>query len=197
MGYSADSFTAGEQPTTAKWNKLWANDASFNDGTGIGANVIDYTKVAVGFVVQTASTVNSAVNTGTTLMPYDDTIPQITEGTEFMTLAITPKSATNRLFIEADIYAAHHVAPNDMTVALFQDATANALAAGGWTVTTLDYCNKMRVTHDMVAGTTSSTTFRIRLGASVAGTYTFNGSNSARKYGGITLSTIKIMEYKA
>lgn len=40
MGYSADSFTAGEQPTTAKWNKLWTNDASFNDGTGIGTNAI-------------------------------------------------------------------------------------------------------------------------------------------------------------
>ena len=35
MAYSADTFVADEQPTTAKWNKLWSNDASFNDGTGI------------------------------------------------------------------------------------------------------------------------------------------------------------------
>lgn len=35
MAYSADTFVADEQPTTAKWNKLWANDAAFNDGTGI------------------------------------------------------------------------------------------------------------------------------------------------------------------
>ncbi len=41
MAYSADTFVADEQPTTAKWNKLWSNDASFNDGTGIGNNVID------------------------------------------------------------------------------------------------------------------------------------------------------------
>lgn len=40
MAYSADTFTAGEQPTTAKWNKLWSNDASFNDGTGIADDVI-------------------------------------------------------------------------------------------------------------------------------------------------------------
>lgn len=40
MAYSADSFVADEQPTTAKWNKLWTNDASFNDGTGIGDNTI-------------------------------------------------------------------------------------------------------------------------------------------------------------
>lgn len=35
MAYSADSFVADEQPTTAKWNKLWTNDAAFNDGSGI------------------------------------------------------------------------------------------------------------------------------------------------------------------
>ena len=41
MAYSADTFVADEQPTTAKWNKLWSNDASFNDGTGIGDDTID------------------------------------------------------------------------------------------------------------------------------------------------------------
>src|SRR5271166_2819308 len=40
MAYTADSFTAGEQPTTAKWNELWNNDASFHDGTGIGNNAV-------------------------------------------------------------------------------------------------------------------------------------------------------------
>lgn len=40
MAYSADSFVADEVPTTAKWNKLWTNDASFNDGTGIADDAI-------------------------------------------------------------------------------------------------------------------------------------------------------------
>jgi hypothetical protein len=38
--YSADSFTALEIPTLAKMNKLWSNDASFNNGTGIADNAI-------------------------------------------------------------------------------------------------------------------------------------------------------------
>ncbi len=50
MAYSADTFVADEQPTTAKWNKLWSNDASFNDGTGIGNNVIDSQHYALGSV---------------------------------------------------------------------------------------------------------------------------------------------------
>lgn len=38
--YSADSFTALEVPTLAKMNKLWSNDAAFNDGGGIADNAI-------------------------------------------------------------------------------------------------------------------------------------------------------------
>lgn len=35
MAYAAWSVIAGEQPTTAKWNILGTNDASFNNGTGV------------------------------------------------------------------------------------------------------------------------------------------------------------------
>ena len=48
MSYSPDVFVADEQPTTAKWNKLWSNDASFADGTGIGAGVITPEKLLAG-----------------------------------------------------------------------------------------------------------------------------------------------------
>lgn len=46
MAYSADTFVADEQPTTAKWNKLWTNDASFNDGTGIATGAITSAKIS-------------------------------------------------------------------------------------------------------------------------------------------------------
>ena len=41
MAYSSWSVVFGEQPSAAKWNILGTNDASFNDGTGIGNNVIN------------------------------------------------------------------------------------------------------------------------------------------------------------
>lgn len=37
MAYQSWSVVFGEQPSAAKWNILGTNDASFNDGTGIGA----------------------------------------------------------------------------------------------------------------------------------------------------------------
>lgn len=39
-GYTAWSVTAGEIPTTAYWNLLGSNDASFNSGNGINDNAI-------------------------------------------------------------------------------------------------------------------------------------------------------------
>ena len=39
-GYAAWSVIAGEQPTTAKWNILGTNDASFNTGNGFNDNIL-------------------------------------------------------------------------------------------------------------------------------------------------------------
>lgn len=159
-------------------------------------SAVDYTKVATGFIVQVATTNFSAVATGTTTIPEDDTIPQITEGTEFMTLAITPKATTNHLLIRIKAFVSQSAATNDIIGALFQDATANALAAQDVTLGAASGMTNLVIEHDMVAGTTSATTFRFRAGPASAATLTFNGFGGARKFGGITLSSITIFEYK-
>lgn len=46
MAYQSWSVVFGEQPSAAKWNILGSNDASFNDGTGIGTGVITTAKIA-------------------------------------------------------------------------------------------------------------------------------------------------------
>lgn len=152
-------------------------------------------QIGLGQVAQIVGTNYSAVGTTTTLIPADDTIPQITEGAEFMTQAITPKSTANILVIEALLMVSAS-ATAFITGAIFQDATANALAAGTVTPVT-GYIYQLAVRHTMVAGTVSSTTFRVRAGMQTAGTTTFNGLTSARLFGAITKSNIKITEYKA
>lgn len=177
------SVTAGVINSAALLNSV--NTAA------IQSSAIDYTKVASGFVVQVVSTNFTAQATGTTTVPIDNTIPQITEGTEFMTISITPKSATNILVISICAEYSYSIAAN-MIHALFQDVTANALAAdisygssGGAPIV-------MILNHRMVAGTTSSTTFRVRAGSNSAGTITFNNA----LFGAITRSNITITEYK-
>lgn len=48
MAYASWSVVFGEQPSAAKWNILGTNDASFNDGTGIGNSAITPEKLLTG-----------------------------------------------------------------------------------------------------------------------------------------------------
>ena len=151
--------------------------------------------VADGQVVQVVNFQTGAVATGTTVMVDDDTIPQNTEGNQFMTLAITPKSTTNKLKIEI-VVCGGEGANHTIIIGLFQDSTVGALAA----MHSFASAGAVRVnafTHYMTAGTTSSTTFNVRAGMANAGTFTFNGVSSARKLGGAIASSITITEIKA
>ena len=146
-------------------------------------------------VVQVVNTQTGAVATGTTTIPNDDTIPQNNEGDQYMSLSITPTSATNMLKIDVVIFAANSsVSSIPLQTALFQDSTANALSAVSSIVVNAGTVVNSTLTHYMTAGTTSSTTFKVRIGGSAAGTTTFNGSAGARKYGGVAGSSITISE---
>lgn len=146
-----------------------------------------------------ASTVNKveyitgAVATGTTVIPYDDTIPQISEGDEYMALTFKPVNANDTLIITVTFVGA--ISTNDiMTVALFQDSTANAIAAVYDQHSTSSYPHTTTFSYKMVAGSTSYTVFHVRAGDSAAGTTTFNGAGGARKMGGVSASSIRIEE---
>lgn len=148
----------------------------------------------VGAAVQVVNTQTGAVNTGTTQIPVDDSIPQITEGDEYMTLAITPTSATNKLKIDIVCYFSWS-ATDPIGFALFQDTTTDALAAVGSFTIPPDQ-RTISFTHFMTAGTTSATTFRFRAGGGGGGTFTFNGLATARRFGGVAASSITITEVK-
>jgi hypothetical protein len=146
--------------------------------------------------IQQVSTAVVATSTGATTIPFDDTIPQITEGNEFITVTITPTSATNILEIQFDCTFAEE-ANNDsvLTVAIFQDASAGAKYAKPFVLgptAAMDYYPASGVFR-MTAGTTSATTIRLRAGL-VTGTVRINGSGGARKYGGVLASTMIVRE---
>jgi len=144
-------------------------------------------------IVQVVNTSPTAVATGTTTMPLDDTIPQNSEGNEFMTLAITPTSASNKLLIVVNALVSPSALGN-VGCALFQDSTANAIAADVHTQRTADDLHVAELSHYMTSGTTSATTFKVRVGANTSGTMTFNGSSGGRYYGGVASSSITITE---
>ena len=149
-----------------------------------------------GKVLQVVNYQTGAVATGTTAIPLDDTIPQNTEGDEYMTLAITPVSATSRLEIKVVAQLQTGTADNVIISALFQDTTANAIATSKAFATSARIEGGQTIIHNMVAGTTSATTFKFRAGGNVSATITFNGRSSGRNFGGTMASSITITEYE-
>ena len=148
-----------------------------------------------GDVIQIQRNTTGVVATGTTVLPADNTIPQNTEGDQYMSQAITPTSAAN--ILEVDHTGTYTATVSDyIAAALFQDSTANAAAvtmflnsgsANAETVS-LNYCG--------LAGATSSTTFKIRAGVP-SGTLSFNGTAGIQKYGGVLASYLRVREIMA
>ncbi len=150
---------------------------------------------STGKIAQIVNTVVTAMSTTAVAIPTDTSIPQITEGAQFMSLAITPTSATNKLKIDV-VFVGCCNNSRDAVVALFQDSTANALAA------VIEYMDNngegytVAFSYVMTAGTTSETTFRVRAGMDDTSTLTFNGAAGAALLGGVMASSITITEYE-
>ena len=147
-----------------------------------------------GSVLQVVNSQTGALATTTATISPDDTIPQITEGAQFLSLAITPISATSKLLFQIVLMVSTSGA-NNVVVALFQGATANAIA-GTVTFPSLGNNNVCALNYFMTSGTTSSTTFTVRAGPG-GGTLTVNGNTSARLLGGVMYSSITITEIAA
>jgi len=151
--------------------------------------------VNTGRVQQIQTAVTSTVATGTTVIPADNTIPQNTEGDQYMTITITPSNASSTLEIDVAFLCSHSVGSAAVIAAIFQDATANALATAYVNIGAATTATELVIKHIMTAGTTSATTFKVRAGGSTAGTLTFNGTSGAAFFGGTLSSRITVREY--
>lgn len=183
--------------TLALTDKLYVVDAAAGTPADWNATLTALKTLLGGQVVQVVNTQTGAVATGTTTIPMDDTIPQNAEGDEYMTLAITPTNAAHKLQIDVVINIANGTNARYQIAALFQDTTADALAAVSHFSATGGEIVNLKFTHYITAGTTSATTFKVRAGGHAAGTTTFNGHTAARKFGGVYASSITITEIRA
>ncbi len=168
------------------------------DGTPLGSAYTPTVANALsGSVIQVVNTQTGAVATGTTVMVDDDSIPQKTEGDQYMTLAITPNHASNKLRIDINGHFFSTASGSPIFImSLFQDDIADALSSN-YDAMPSGLQKSFSFTHYMAAGTTSETTFKVRAGAAAAGTTTFNGVSGGRKLGGAIASSITITEIKA
>ena len=156
---------------------------------------VDASLVGRGKVLQSVSVLSSALVTGSSnVIPEDDTIPQNDEGTEVMTLAITPTSSTSELHIFVNAFGSHSASPRQ-GIALFVDSTAGALAFSDSSTAGATTMTSVSLNHVVTSASTSARTYKVRMGGMASsGTLSFNGQSGARKFGGVASSSIIIME---
>jgi hypothetical protein len=164
--------------------------------TAIGAAATGATgRANLGF---TAALVNRAFGSYatnadlTTVIPADDTIPQNTEGTEIISVTLTPTSASSRVRLRFRGQFAL-TSGGSGVAAVFSSASANALAA---TIAeaTANNARQIDCEWEYVPGVTTALTFTVRVGPVGAYTMRMNGLDSARLFGGVSAATLVVEE---
>lgn len=147
-----------------------------------------------GTVAQVVSVTSATYQTLGTIMPYDNSIPQITEGDEIFNLAVTPTNASSILRFTFTGMVGGGAAGTTVSAGLFVDATANALYATGVAMTNGTTPTLMTFQFEVSAASTSARTYRVRAGNSTATDAFLNGDSGSRNYGGVSLALLKIEE---
>ena len=175
-------YVESTQATAGTWATALANKVTVGGG---------YSRT--GDMVQSPISIDGQYATGSTAIPLDNTIPQNTEGVQYLSQAITPLSAANILMIDSrQNFSAN--GGQFIGIALFQDATASAIAAASMMITSASETACATLQYVMKANTAASTTFKIRMGCNGAVAIYFNGYSAARLYGGVMASTLQIQE---
>lgn len=129
-----------------------------------------------------------------TVMPFDNTIPQITEGTEIITTpAYTPRKATNTIRLEMFGDFSTSTSAGYVSAAFFQDAITNALRATGRTVADNQNMTPLVLQWSGSAGSAASRIYRLRVGPDTGNAFA-NGTGTGAKFGGTMAVTMRLTE---
>jgi len=159
------------------------------------------TKTSRGSIAQTRFTsITGSLSISTSMpSPWTDA-PTSSEGEEIMSLAITPTSSTSTLIIHVSCNAG--LLDGDKVAALFIDDDVNAVAASAFRPRGPDNhqsSGPIGFIYKMTSGTTSTLTFKVRVGCVTAGTMFLNaGLNSVagNDLGGVIPSSMMIYEIR-
>ena len=180
--------------------------ANIVDGTIVAADIasgaVTAPKLQNGVTLQTVYAQTTAQTTigdvAGDAIPFDNTKPQNTEGEEILTASITPSSATSKILIQAGITGTVGGSAATITIALFKDSGANALACA-FDSRPANYAITFPFAHQDSPATTSSVTYKIRVGyvATGGGLFLNAGVNGALRYDGTLTSWMTLTEIKA
>jgi hypothetical protein len=148
-----------------------------------------------GAVIQSTYGIYTTSGVIATLIPVDDTIPQISEGTQILSLSFTPRFVNSKMVLRF-VGLVSTDAANRISVAVFRDAGVNAVVATGTYIPVANAVVPVSFIAVDLPVTVATITYTVRAGMSVAGTMRFNGPSSGRRYGGVAATTFEVQEVR-
>ena len=134
---------------------------------------------------------NITQTTGTTIIPYDNTLPTSTEGFQIWTASITPSYANSTIIIMYNIF--YECSANNVVVTTTLLNNTDAIAASSSRQATSKQPDTVNVTKAFTSGTTSTITLSARIGPATASTVYVNRGNT-ETFGGTIATSYIIME---
>lgn len=179
--------------------------APFNLTDEAAHDALDHTGLTgVGRVLQVAYVSTGTDITDTVGIPVDATIPQITEGTQALSLAFTPVSATSELHFEIVTHIGYLLGGGGHAVtALFVVGTSDALAVADQNDTNAGV-QSVKLMHRIAPSGAGARTYTIRFGAGTLGgpqpnnaTLNRDAGGAFAMFGGRMVSAMRIIEIGA
>jgi hypothetical protein len=149
-----------------------------------------------GAVIQTVTATPYVANANLAVIPFDDTIPQITEGTQILTLNIAPRFTNSKIQLTFNGFGAADAA-GAFSAALFRVGTTDALKVTTTYLAGANYRDELNIDWVDSPATTTTVTYTIRAGAQAGNIARMNGNSTARFFGGTAACTLVAKEIKA
>jgi hypothetical protein len=176
-----DGYFESTQTTAGTWASAPTYVHLFRPGDFQSGDIVQYTRTSDGAVSSTAATTS-----------YNDTIPQITAGSQILSLSHVPRSACNLLKI--DVQACWDTASSDDVTLHLHNGGANALVAASTSSNAASSGRTLELNYAYVANTASSISFTARIGSNAASGLTINGRATLRKLGGVSNTYMDVHE---
>lgn len=176
--------TTAQRDTPTNGQMRWNSTLGYAEisDTGVYRPIGRVAQIITGTIPQT---------TGTTILPYDNTVPQPTEGFQIWTASITPYYTTSTIIVFYSVFAESSVATAIVSSTLFNGTTLLAALSAYTGVANTPM--SVAVHKSFISGTVSPITISGRIGSSAAGTTYVNRGNTETFGGGLSSSYI-IME---
>lgn len=147
-----------------------------------------------GSVLQCLQTTYATNADLTVAIPYDDTIPTSSEGTQVLSQAITPTDNTNKILCMVALQGVEPGTVHPIIVALYRGSTC---IAASYADPAADRSACVAFNYLDSPASASAQTYSVRAGGDTTTAIRLNGLAAGRKFGGVSLASLTVMEIAA